>query len=267
MKITITTYESLQEIIQHFMLDIYELLIIEGAQGIGKSSAIKQVFRHLDPDTDYCWLEGRISPPVFYEKLYEYLDSWIILDDCDSLLSEKANLNLLKTLCQTDRDKRVSWQTTRKLPHNIPSSFYTSSTVIMITNEFKKLGVHLRAIEDRGLHVLFQPSIASVHAYAQKLCSTEVYSFFEMFLHTIQDLSLRQYVIAERLYQQGLEWRQIVSNSWQLDTMVQLYITVTIEYPHLSQEERKEKFLTLSKKSEKTYNRVIETLINNNKSL
>lgn len=256
----ITEYTELRDIIDHFQKGIYEILILEGKPGTGKTKIVRQAFSHMGKD-QYCWLEGRTSAPAFYELLYRYIDCPIILDDVDTFIMDKQCLNLLKTLCQTDIDKAVQWLTIRKLPEGMPTQFHTASTVILITNQWKKLSVHLSAVQDRGVYIKFNPSVLAVHSYASQFCSLEVWQFFDLFLHVLKDLSLRQYVIAQRLHDHGLEWRRPVLHSWQLDPLQSLYLELEITYPELSEGERKRKFLDLSGKSIKTYERVKRQLL------
>lgn len=261
MQITIKTYEGLQETIDHFIKGIYEILIIHGDPGTGKSQAIKQAFSHLT-EQEYLWLEGRTTAPMFYQKLYEYIDCPIVLDDSDAFMSDKQCINLLKTLCQTDKDKRVQWLTLRNLPEGMPTSFNTSSTVVLITNEWRTMSKHLSAVQDRGLYVRFIPSVEEIHQYAKKLCHCEIWQFFDLFLHTIQDLSLRQYVIAQNMYKEKIAWRRYVIQNWGLDDTKLLYLEIEIEYADKSEYERKILFIKMSGKNTKTYERVKRELMN-----
>lgn len=259
MKIPLETYRELTEYLEQFNKGLYEIMIIEGKQGIGKSSIVKQSFYHLDPTTDYLWLEGRTSAAAFYKALYKYVDCTIILDDTDDFLTDKQCTNLLKTLCQTDSTKRVQWLTMR-LPNDLPGFFYTSSRVIMLTNETRKSNVHLKAIQDRGLHILFKPTKQEIHQYARKFCNTEVYSFIERFLPSIEDLTLRIYTTAQKAHDIGLPYQKTLLLSWELDPLVKTFLEIEIESPHLDRQQKKELFLQTTSKTERTYERVLNQL-------
>lgn len=72
MHITVDTYSGLHEAIEYFQKGIYEILIIGGRAGTGKSQAVKSVYNHM-PQESYLWLEGRTTAAVFYRLLWEYL--------------------------------------------------------------------------------------------------------------------------------------------------------------------------------------------------
>lgn len=255
MKITLERYGDLQDYVGYFLQGVYEIMIIEGAPGIGKSSVVKHAFSHLDPTTDFLWLEGRTSAAAFYKALYQFVDCPIVLDDTDDFLQDRQSINLLKTLCQTDTTKRVSWLTTR-MPHDLPAHFFTSSTVILLTNETKKHNIHLRSIQDRGLHILFKPTKQEIHQYAQKLCSTEVYSFIDLFLPSIEELTLRLYVKAQNALDAGIPWRTTLVKSWDLDPLLRVFLEIELEYPDKTQNDKQDLFLKVTGKTSKTYDRV-----------
>jgi hypothetical protein len=162
----------------------------------------------------------------------------------------------LKTLCQTDQDKRVQWLTLRNLPEGMPDRFDTSSSVVLITNQWNTLNKHLSAIQDRGLYIDFAPTKQEIHTFAQQLCSLEVWQYFGMFLQAIQHLSLRDYVLAERMHNANLEWRKHVMHNWKLDPMQSLYLEIEIAYPDYNDFQKKQQFILLGGKSYKAYDRV-----------
>src|SRR6266851_3541045 len=159
MHVTITKYRDLQEILTHYRAGIYEILLLEGRPGTGKSTIVRQAFSDL-PSTHLLWLEGRITAAKLYELLYQYQDRYIVIDDSQGFLADKQCTDLLKSLCNTSqKDKQVSWSTTRKLPEGIPRSFPTASQVILIGNTTgSKLHIHTEALADRGVHILFTPT-------------------------------------------------------------------------------------------------------------
>lgn len=255
MHLDCTTYQQLYEVIDHWQNGIYDIVIIEGFPGSGKSFAIKQAMENTNES--YLWVDGRITAAKMYQELYNFVDCPVIFDDTDSLVCEKQCTNLLKTLCQSNVEaKRVSWNTTRKLPQGIPTVFATSSTVILITNEWKKLSPHLAAVQDRGLHLLFHPSPEELHQYAMRCCDSEVHTYIGLFIHRIINLSLRHYVIAQRMADQHLDWRRLSMQSWGLDPLHVVYIQLELDYPTMVESERQAKFHALTGKPYKTYSRI-----------
>lgn len=263
MKIPIDTYKELTEYISQFQEGVFELLIIEGKQGIGKTSVIKDTFAHLDPTTQYLWIEGRITAAALYKALYDYVDMPVILDDTDELFSDKQCMNLLKHLCQTSSLKEIQWNTLRMQP-NLPKSFYTSSRVIILTNETKKISTSMKAIQDRGLHILFKPKKEEIHQKCQAFCDKEVYAFIERFLPAIEDLTFRLYVIANRAFLKGLEWKNTLLLSWDLDPLVKTFLDIEEHYTDKTRYEKQVLFCKLTNKTERTYERIIGQLKHQN---
>ena len=260
LKIELTKYSELAEYIGYFQQGVYELLIIESKPGYGKSTIVRDQFRHLNQDTDFLWLEGRTSAAAFYEQLYSYVDCPVVLDDTDDFLQDKQCLTLLKTLCQTDSQaKKVSWLTTR-LPNHLPPRFYTSSTVIILTNETRRSNIHLKAIQDRGLHVHFRPDKQEIHHYAKKLCNNEVYSFIDLFLPSIEELTLRLYVQAQVAYDKQIPWKNTLVLSWQLDPLMKTYLEIELAYPDKPRDHKQDIFCKVTGKQAKTYDRITHQL-------
>lgn len=155
----------------------------------------------------------------------------------------------------------MQWLTLRNLPEGMPDRFDTSSSVVLITNQWNTLNKHLSAIQDRGLYINFDPTKSEIHSFANQLCSLEVWQYFGMFLHAVQHLSLRDYVLAQRMHNHGLEWRKQVMHNWKLDPMQQLFLEIEIAYPELNGTSKKYKFIELGGKSHKAYDRAKSQLM------
>ena len=144
-----------------------------------------------------------------YCRLWEHRDEPVVIDDVDSLYASPAGVRLLKCLCQTDAVKRVAWQSSASQldREGIPRAFTTSSKVAILSNDWRTLNANVRAVQDRGHVLLFEPSAEEVHRQAGEwFTDKEVYDWFGANLHLIVEPSLRHYVRASELKRAGLNW-------------------------------------------------------------
>jgi len=204
----VVTYARLQEYLRAFAGGHLNLLILVGEAGIAKSRTVRAVL-----GDSACWIEGNATPFGMYEKLYRHRDSFVVIDDVDSLYADKAGIRLLKCLCQTEDEKSVAWHTdARSLErHGIPREFVTKSRVIIICNDWRTLNQNVAALQDRGHVLVFQPSAAEVHAQAgQWFEDAEIYDWFGKNLHRMREPSFRYYVRARELKAAGMEWTEVL---------------------------------------------------------
>src|SRR5271166_4611335 len=140
-----------------------------------------------------------------YVRLYRHRDQFVVIDDVDALYSDRSGVRLLKCLCQTEEEKAVAWHSdARSLERQgIPREFTTKSRVVIISNDWKTLNKNVAALQDRGHVLLFQPSVAEVHAQAGK--------WFAANLHRIHEPSLRHYVRARELKAAGIDWTDVLA--------------------------------------------------------
>lgn len=101
----VDTYQQMTRFVGAFADGHLNLLILLGEPGLAKSQTVRRVMR------DACWIEGNATAFGVYTAAWNHRDRVIVLDDVDSLYSDRNAVRLLKTLCQTDPVKRVSWQT------------------------------------------------------------------------------------------------------------------------------------------------------------
>src|SRR5258708_20881881 len=161
--LNVTTYDRLEDYLRAFAQGHFHLLILVGAGGLAKSRSVRAVL-----GGNACWIEGNATPFGMYAKLYRHRDEFIVIDDVDALYSDRSGVRLLKSLCQTEEEKTVSWHSDARTleRQGIPREFATTSRVIIISNDWKTLNTNVAALQDRG-HVLFsQPSAPERHAQA-----------------------------------------------------------------------------------------------------
>jgi hypothetical protein len=95
--ITIHSYEELHRFVNAFAAGHLNLLMLIGSAGIAKSQSVRAAIGDVG-----CWVEGNATAFGMYTKLHRNRDKLVVIDDVDSLYSDRAAVRLLKCLCQTD---------------------------------------------------------------------------------------------------------------------------------------------------------------------
>ncbi|PHQ35119.1 hypothetical protein [Rhodopirellula bahusiensis] len=203
----VSTYGEMTRFVEAFAEGHLNLLIVLGEPGLAKSQTVRSVMANA------CWIEGNATAFGVYSQAWNHRDQVIVLDDVDSLYSDRNAVRLLKTLCQTDPVKRVSWQTASAAldKQGIPRAFETTSRVVIIANEWKTLDKNVAAVQDRGHVIRFQPSASEVHQQVRSWFNDdEIYDWFGRHLSLVINPSMRQYVRASELKAAGLDWRSML---------------------------------------------------------
>lgn len=156
------------------------------------------------------YVEGHMQPFGLYRQLWEHRDQPVVLDDLDRLYADPDCVRLLKPLCNTVHEKRLHWLTNVTVNAvDLPPSFVTSSSVILVANEWKSLNPNVRALEDRAIILHFAPDNPEVHRQVGRwFDDPEVYEFLESLLPVIPAVSMRHYCKGSQLRRAGLvDWR------------------------------------------------------------
>lgn len=140
-------------------------MVVTGPPGVGKSFGVErilqeqQAIKKVSGGTMTLGMEkGAASPIGLYKLLYEYSTpgSLLILDDCDTVLTDETSLNLLKAALDSSKNRRISWRSESMTlkREDIPTSFNFHGSIIFITNvNFErckgKIADHLKAIMSR----------------------------------------------------------------------------------------------------------------------
>jgi len=204
--INLTTYAELEQFADAFANGSFNLLIIVGERGLQKSTTVRRAL----PD-DVCWIQGSASPFVIYQRLYQYIDRPVVIDDVDRIYRSKDGINLLKCLCQTEPRKTVSWQSATKQldAEEVPREFETSSRVTIISNDWRTLNRNVAAVEDRGHTLQFAPTATEVHERTREWFEDkEIYDWIGANLHRVENPSMRLYYKAQELKQAGFDWKR-----------------------------------------------------------
>ena len=123
-----------------------------GRPGLQKTRVVRQVLGDAA-----CWIEGHATAFGMYCQLWQCQGLPVVIDDVDSLYSDRQVMRFLKCLCQTEPRKRVAWYSKAAVlqREGIPHEFYTTSKVLIIANDWRTLNQNVAALEDRG-HVELQ---------------------------------------------------------------------------------------------------------------
>ena len=202
--VAVTTYSALEQYARAFADGHLNLLVLCGDPGLGKSQCFRRAL-----SSKVCWIDGNASAFGIYLQAHEHRNQPIVLDDVDGLYRDRHGIRLLKTLCQTDPVKIVSWQTAVARREGIPRQFSTTSKIAIIANQWTALNADVAALEDRGHCLHFAPSAGEVHRQAAGwFWDQDVFDFVAAHLHMTNQHSLRTYILAWELKKAGLDWRQ-----------------------------------------------------------
>lgn len=202
--IILHTYAALEDYVQAYASGHINLLILVGPPGLAKSRTVRAILRG-----DACWIEGNATAFGIYVQLYRNRDHFVVIDDVDSLYSDRNGIRLLKCLCQTEKEKAVAWHSAARSLEKagIPREFVTRSRVVIICNDWRTLNRNVAALQDRGHVLVFRPSAAEVHAKASEWFQDgEILTWFAANLHRIPEPSLRLYLRAAELRRAGMDW-------------------------------------------------------------
>jgi hypothetical protein len=202
--IILHTYAALEDYVRAFSAGHINLVILVGPPGLAKSRTVRSILG----DTA-CWIEGNATAFGMYLQLYRNRDRFVVIDDVDSLYSDRNGIRLLKCLCQTEEEKAVAWHSAARglEKAGIPREFVTRSRVIIICNDWRTLNRNVAALQDRGHVLAFRPTAGEVHTKAaQWFQDGEILRWFAANQHRIPEPSFRLYLRAAELRQAGMDW-------------------------------------------------------------
>lgn len=256
MKKTITTYADARGWADAFADGHFDVFIMVGNPGLGKSRIIKDAVKD-----EARIIEGRTSAFGLYCEAYKHCDESLVIDDVDQLYTDRDAVRLLKCLCQTEPEKTLAWHsaTSKLVKEEIPQEFTTTSKVAIIANIWKELNANVGAIEDRGILIDFKPTTQEVHEwvgtwYKQQRITAEVYRFIGKHLHLITEPSGRHYITAQQVKNAGQDWREALFETWGL-TRQKYAAAELLEDNNLKPGQRVAKFKKEAKKSKSTFYR------------
>lgn len=268
--ISLTTYPQLELYLDKFAAGELGLVLLLGRHGTGKTESVRRALR-ISPNEEgpdgpsaehVLHVEGHVQPFGLYRGLWDFRDRPVVLDDLDKLYADGDCVRILKPLCNTERVKRITWLT--NLTQNsadVPTSFTTKSSVILIANEWRTANPNVRALEDRAIILHFHPSNAEVHRrVGEWFDDREVYAFLATVLHAIPALSMRHYCKGSQLRRAGLaDWRTSLLQMAFPDPRVACVAALQHEPGLRSEHARIERFASITGCSRATYFRMKAT--------
>jgi hypothetical protein len=263
--IPVRTYADLDLYLSKFAARELDLVLLLGRPGIGKTEAVKQslgVSRPGDAAVEcqsVLYVEGHARPYGLYQQLFRSRDCPVVLDDLDRLYADADCIRLLKPLCNGAAHKRIMWLTRATLADaDVPAEFVTTSTVLLIANEWRSLNANVRALEDRAIILHFDPSNAEVHRrVGDWFHDPEVYDLIETQLGHVPAVSMRHYDKGRRLRRAGLvDWRATLLRMLAPDAELAAVAALQADPTIRTDKERVERFMRDTGRSRPTYYRL-----------
>lgn len=137
-------------------------MVVAGAPGVGKTYTVEKILEHSQCKHDV--VRGSLSAINLYMKAYEFKEpgSVLVLDDADSIFNDEDALNILKGLCDSSAERKVSYLKEAHALGDIPQQFTFHGAMIFITNlDFQtfvdegknKYALHFGALMSRALYL------------------------------------------------------------------------------------------------------------------
>lgn len=249
--IRLSRYQELDQLAQTFAAGQLNLLFLIGPPGVQKSRIMQSAVGN-----SVAWIQGNLTAFGLYQELYRKRNKLVVLDDIDGLFRDPTAVRILKCICQTEPVKHVAWYSDAASlrREDIPRSFSTSSKIAIIANEFKAFNVNVRAVQDRGHMVIFDPEPQEIHTRAGTwFWDQEVFDFIGRHLHYPAQLSLRDYYLGWELKAAGLDWRNWLLEKWGLTGTCLLVARLKGDPSYAREADRVQAFIDLGGGCRTTY--------------
>lgn len=253
--LSLRSYAELDQIVKVFAGGGYNLFIVVGGPGQGKSRAVRAAVEASGEE--FLWIKSTVSAFRLYLDLYKHRHvKLLVIDDVDSFYTDRNLVRLLKNLCETEEVKTLAWHTdaARLEREAVPREFTVSMRVAILANDFRTLNKNVNALEDRGRVFSFEPDAREVHRRAGSWFEDdEIYGFIGERVHLLNGrLTLRDYLKAAEDKAGGLDWRRMLLDDKGV-TDEALVFARLIETPFATEEERVRQFIMQTGRSRATY--------------
>ena len=162
-------FEILEELTNAALKSNIRSMIVSGPAGLGKSYTVEEALSSWDPEGErHIVVKGYVRATALYKLLYQYSDAnqVLVFDDADTIFFDDTSLNMLKAVCDSSKQRRVSYLTEGGLfdeetGEKLPKTFTFNGTIIFITNydfdamidKGHKLAPHLQAMISRSHYI------------------------------------------------------------------------------------------------------------------
>lgn len=164
-------FDVISDLAQATIDGAFRALIVSGPAGLGKSFKVEELLKKYDPSgINTTTIKGMVRATGLFKQLWDHrLPGQVLcLDDADSIFFDDTSLNLLKAVCDTQRNspRRVSYLSESNLTSEkdgsvIDKTFEFEGTIIFITNydfddcidKGTRLSPHMAALKSRGMYV------------------------------------------------------------------------------------------------------------------
>ena len=213
----INTYRELKEYLRAFNEGEINLLIIESKGGLGKSHLTESIIN------DCLSFKGHATPLSIYMKLLKNPLKKVVFDDVDTLLNNKTSVALLKQICETKKNKQISYNTSLSNIQDFEPEFRSNNRVLLLTNDTKRLGRNIKALLTRSIFIDFRPSHSEILNQLKEFAKDdEVYSYLKAKSQEIRDLNFRIYHKCVELKNCGIDWMNYLSSEYSLNSDMDL---------------------------------------------
>jgi len=251
----IKTYKDLQDYFLAFSKGEISLLIIRSEGGLSKSFTAKQVLNGKNA----LFFKGHSTPLSIYLRVFKNPEHLICFDDVDSLVHNKVSVALLKQLCEIDDNKLIRYDSTVKVDGKVvPSHFDSNNKVLLLCNDFRRIGRNIKALLTRGIYIDFRPSITEILKVLSGLSSlnAEIFNFLEFHAESIKDFNIRLYFKLLELRRGGIDWKDYVRAEFSINQDKELAFEIR-DFPS---QQRNERWVAETGKSVRHLQRILKQL-------
>lgn len=264
--IPVSAYADLDRYLSAFAGGALQLLMLLGRHGTGKTQRVKTAVGLSERAGNghaghqrVLYLGGHVSAFGLYQQLWNYRNCPVVIDDLDKLYAQPDCVRILKQLCDIAPIKHVTWcsQSTSR-SEELPVEFDTTSTVILIANEWRSLNADIHALEDRALVLHFDPPNNELHeAVRGWFPDQEVYRFIGSLLPYVPRVSIRHYLKGRTLRHAGMsDWKSTIVRMLLPDTALACVVRLQLDQSFKREKDRVAQFISETGKSRPTYFRL-----------
>ena len=141
MRESITKFgDSIETLTEGVANDAWSLLLM-GEAGQGKTQGVVDTLN--ESGVTWAGIKGSTSAIGIYKFFYDHKDhDVIVIDDSDAVFESEEAGNILKAAMETHEQRKITWskQNTNLQAMGIPSSYFMTARVIIITNKDLTVG-------------------------------------------------------------------------------------------------------------------------------